>query len=1409
MATKVPMNTLKKVIYKGEELNSFSAGGCEWRKPYSLTIPTKPTGVANITVGRTATDSNCDQVTASSFSSSGTVLYGDTLNVTASPSNHYNNPTVSFSSGVTNGKVTGDVVVGITAGTGKTYSVTYSNSDSTITGTLPTKQSAVYPNTITLSTNSMTKSNLVQNSYVVSYARGNADSSASVPSAQTSTSTTTYNANAWTTAAGTTVATHSNGQAITPTSNLTLYPCFSKSSPVNNGVTTSNINMVRGNQTESGNTVTYKTGLASTMVALESQTADKVRSYTHAGWSTSANGDKTYNKNSPTGALNSHITLYPYYTSTITAYGNVTLKTNSATKDPTTATSYTVTYSNGLATGGTLPSTQISQNKTTYTANGWTTSSSDYTKDYDNGQTITSLSENLTLYPCFDRVITNQGITLQTNSMTKTATEADSYVVRYYNGTATSGTLPSNQTSKNKITYTANGWTTGSSDYTRDYINGQVLSSLTDNLTLYPCFIKAPSNQGVTLGTNSMTRSNKSENSYTVTYAQGNASNTTNLPSAQTSINTTKYTADGWTTTSGSIYKRYDNNVSTGPLSADLNLYPCFTQTITNSGVTLSSNKMTKSNTSSPSYTVSYVQGDASNSTNLPSTQTAYDQLSWTHDGWAKTASGNKAYNLGASTGALNSGNMTLYPHFTSSVASVGTVTLSSNNMVRYSTTAPGYTVSYDKGIASSGILPSTSTATDTIAWTHDGWDDDERTSGATAHYTKGQVITPEGDLHLLPHFSSSISTYGSVTLGTNNMAKDTTYSYYTITYNQGNASSTTNLPSAQSVLSGGSAYNPDGWSAFPSATKKSYSNGATVTVSQNMTLYPYFASSPIAAAISATLSSNQMSRNNSTTDYHVTYAKGSANSDSLDILAVLTTSTTNYTHDGWATSKNGSKAYDLGDEVRPSNLSLYPHFSSSISHGKVTLPNATYSRNSTTENSYTVSYNKGTATGVTGTAPATQTSKNQISYTHTAWTEDPDENESGTATVYQPGTQCEISKNTTFYPTWSSSKVNQGVTTAASAFSKPSVTTATYTVTYNANSGTGTAPSSQTVTKKTMYTQMGWSKSSSGTILDYLLKTATGALTDSIILYPYFTSKPILSMTILPDYCFTKIVTASSGAQTINFEPDNGTAAFTMTADKITSYAQNGWSTGPLIVNDTDLKAAGDSVNITANTTFYAQYSTSGTTSYNSITLPTRTKSGYTLLGWQLQRKPIMQLPGITVTWNNIGDILPPGSIYTPEYSDIAQVAFYDERFLAIWSVEVEITTTISSSNATFRKETTSGDLTILSVSNLVLTLQAPLESLPTSLKIRPFVNVRSEGSTDIGETPESSHVWQTLTPNCSLASGITIDLASIMYPVDTNSQDSAMDSIDIALDYEIVVDGKTYEGSLIIAEYIRLASN
>lgn len=113
MAIVIPMDTLEQIVYDGAELNSLSFGTCEWRKPCSITIPTSLTGIAEVTVTRTG-ESTCGQlnnVTSITARGTSTVLYGDTLSVTATAATGYRDPVASFTGNISNNKVTGDVAV--------------------------------------------------------------------------------------------------------------------------------------------------------------------------------------------------------------------------------------------------------------------------------------------------------------------------------------------------------------------------------------------------------------------------------------------------------------------------------------------------------------------------------------------------------------------------------------------------------------------------------------------------------------------------------------------------------------------------------------------------------------------------------------------------------------------------------------------------------------------------------------------------------------------------------------------------------------------------------------------------------------------------------------------------------------------------------------------------------------------------------------------------------------------------------------------------------------------------------------------------------------------------------------------------------------------------------------------------
>ena len=537
MPTDIPMNTLEHVVYDGTELNAFDIGDCNWRKPYTITIPAKPTGVAGITVTRTASESNCGQLDTTSITANGTVLYGDTLALSGAAEEGYNDPTVSFTGGV----ATGDGIK-----PGATINTLYF--DTASAPKLFNASSSIFEN------NTLIKVGEVTSTFIA-----NGEESL------------------FTLDKGLCV----RNEADPPEPEL-VWEDYNWNNLVYNADTgTYTVDGVEYSEEEAnamfgGNsTVVYRqytdfwasngkpTGwLVDKLVFDPPVTAQEVNEQDIWGSyiTSDASGSKVIGDVAVSVTAGTGKTYYVYYNkgtstggtlpeATPRTYPNAaTIDTNNMTKSNTTANSYTVSYANGTATGGTLPSAQTSINTTTYTKNGWTTGASNYNDpDYPNGDEFgAGKTTDLTLYPNFTTSTINSGVTLATNSMTKSNTTADSYTVTYAQGNASNTTnLPSKQTSTNTTTYTANGWTTTSGSTTQSYANGAKTGALTANKTLYPCFSQSTTNGGVTTSSNTMSKSNTTESGCTVTYAQGNATDTTNLPTKQTATNTRSYTHNG------------------------------------------------------------------------------------------------------------------------------------------------------------------------------------------------------------------------------------------------------------------------------------------------------------------------------------------------------------------------------------------------------------------------------------------------------------------------------------------------------------------------------------------------------------------------------------------------------------------------------------------------------------------------------------------------------------------------------------------------------------------------------------------------------------------------------------------------------------------------------------------------
>ena len=193
-----------------------------------------------------------------------------------------------------------------------------------------------------------------------------------------------------------------------------------------------------------------------------------------------------------------------------------------------------------------------------------------------------------------------------------------------------------------------------------------------------------------------------------------------------------------------------------------------------------------------------------------------------------------------------------------------------------------------------------------------------------------------------------------------------------------------------------------------------------------------------------------------------------------------------------------------------------------------------------------------------------------------------------------------------------------------------------TYTLSYNANGGTG-APSfqygattytiSSTVPVKEGYTFLGWSKSSSATTASYAAGS-TITLTDNTTLYAVWKKNATTTYFLFYD--------ANGGSGAPSYQYNSTTYTISSTVPVRNGYTFLGWSKYSNAINASYV--AGDVINLTENTTLYAVWETTPVTtyvlSYNanggygapsaqtgattytvSSVVPVR--NGYTFLGW------------------------------------------------------------------------------------------------------------------------------------------------------------------------------------------------
>jgi len=384
--------------------------------------------------------------------------------------------------------------------------------------------------------------------------------------------------------------------------------------------------------------------------------------------------------------------------------------------------------------------------------------------------------------------------------------------------------------------------------------------------------------------------------------------------------------------------------------------------------------------------------------------------------------------------------------------------------------------------------------------------------------------------------------------------------------------------------------YTFQGWGTSSTDTTPNYQPGQSTTMGTTKTLYAIWKA------------------NTYTVSFNANGGSGAPASQTKTHGVTLTLSSTKptrsgYTFKGWSTSSTATSAtYSAGGSFTTNaNTTLY----------------AVWQKNAAT--TYTVSYN---ANGGSG-APASQTKTQNVTltlsstkptrtgYTFKGWST------SSTATTasYSAGGSYTNNASVTLYAVWAKN---------------------TYTVSYNANGGSG-APASQTKTygtaltlsstkpTRTGHTFLGWSTSSTATSATY---SAGGSYTTnaSATLYAVWSANT---------YTVSYNANGGSGAPSSQTKTYGVTLTLTTTRPTRTGYTFKGWATSSTATSPT--YSAGGSYTSNSSVTLYAvwaintytvsynanggsgapasQTKTYGTTLTLSSTKPTR--SGYDFLGW------------------------------------------------------------------------------------------------------------------------------------------------------------------------------------------------
>ena len=326
---------------------------------------------------------------------------------------------------------------------------------------------------------------------------------------------------------------------------------------------------------------------------------------------------------------------------------------------------------------------------------------------------------------------------------------------------------------------------------------------------------------------------------------------------------------------------------------------------------------------------------------------------------------------------------------------------------------------------------------------------------------------------------------------------------------------------------------------------------GYTITGNRAQTIYAIWEQQPVtlASAISRT-------GNKATNTYTISYNN---NGGTGSITNGTLTRNTAYAFDKWAQgSTSGTKyaagasftpSYKLGENHSGDTITMYATWKNGSISGSITLSDgAGFSKSSTTANQYLINFEGNGGTPSASSKYSTKTT----SYSFNKWNTKSD----GTGTSYNKSATYSGDANLTLYAIWSSSSVNNAVTTPTAS---RSATTASRVVTFNTTSNGGSCSTSTlTSTATVTYSCKGWYTATSGGT-ERAQAGASYTPTSNETLYAQWNS--------------------STGTY----------SAITLPSPTKTGYVFKGWYTAAS--GGTKAGGAGDSYTPTSTTTLYAQW--------------------------------------------------------------------------------------------------------------------------------------------------------------------------------------------------------------------------